>query len=77
MIVYFRKVLLLVILVLVIILSFPLETEAYLDPGTGSQLLQLLLASLFGALFTIKMYWKKLKEFFKNLLATDKKENDG
>ncbi len=37
---------------------------AYLDPGSGSLLLQVLLALFLGAGFTIKLYWKKIKSFF-------------
>jgi hypothetical protein len=40
----------------------PLARErAYLDPGSGSILLQLLVAALLGAAFAIKVYWKKIK----------------
>ena len=38
--------------------------HAYLDPGTGSFLLQMLIAGVMGAMFTIKMYWTKVKLFF-------------
>jgi len=34
---------------------------AYIDPASGSYILQLLLASLLGALFTLKIFWKKIK----------------
>jgi hypothetical protein len=37
---------------------------AYLDPGTGSMMLQLMLASIAGGLVVIKMYWHKIKKFF-------------
>ena len=37
---------------------------AYLDPGTGSILLQGLIAALAGGLMAIKLYWKKLKAKF-------------
>ncbi len=37
---------------------------AYLDPGTGSYILQLIIGFLFGALFTVKIYWRKVKTFF-------------
>jgi|YelNatPaOPRAMG01_1025707.scaffolds.fasta_scaffold00290_32 hypothetical protein len=47
---------------------------AYLDPGSGSFLLQLLLAAGLGALFAIKVYWKKLVGIFKK--PADKKEPD-
>ena len=36
----------------------------YLDPGSGSLLLQVLLALILGAGVTIKLYWRKIKSFF-------------
>jgi hypothetical protein len=48
---------------------FPKNAHAYLDPGSGSYLLQLLLAALFGALFAIKIFWKKIVDFFRNLFS--------
>lgn len=33
---------------------------AYLDPGSGSFILQILIASLVGGLFLVKTYWHKL-----------------
>ena len=38
--------------------------HAYLDPGTGSYLLQLLIAGVLGALFAVKVYWTNVKTFF-------------
>jgi hypothetical protein len=40
---------------------------AYLDPGTGSYFLQILAASILGALFTLKLFWGRLKTLLKNL----------
>lgn len=37
---------------------------AYLDPGTGSYVLQLLLATLFGGLFALRQSWAGLKLWF-------------
>jgi hypothetical protein len=31
----------------------------YLDPGSGSFILQILLAALLGGAYAIKVYWKK------------------
>lgn len=42
-----------------------LSNRAYLDPGSGSFILQLLLATLLGLGFVIKAYWKKLVRLFK------------
>ena len=40
------------------------EANAYLDPGTGSMVLQLLLGGVAGAVVVVKMYWEKVKFFF-------------
>lgn len=45
----------------------PSRASAYIDPGTGSYVLQLLLAALLGALFAIKMFWSRTVGFVKNL----------
>ena len=37
---------------------------AYLDPGSGSMLIQLLLAALLGAGVLLRTQWKKLKALF-------------
>jgi len=40
---------------------------AYLDPGSGSMLIQIIFGSILGALFTLKMYWKKIVKYIKRL----------
>lgn len=37
---------------------------AYLDPGSGSFLFQLLIAGLLGGLYATKSYWIRIKNFF-------------
>ena len=41
-----------------------LKGPAYLDPGSGSFILQILIAALFGGLFLLKTFWKKIVNFF-------------
>lgn len=36
---------------------------AYLDPGSGSMLLQLLLGGVAGVVVVFKLYWERLKSF--------------
>jgi hypothetical protein len=36
---------------------------AYLDPGTGSMMLQLLLGGIAGAMVVAKLYWHRFREF--------------
>ena len=43
------------------VLAWKTETAfAYIDLGTGSFLLQMLLATLFASLFTIKIFWNRI-----------------
>tara|TARA_B110001454_G_scaffold186540_1_gene183404 strand:- start:45 stop:230 length:186 start_codon:yes stop_codon:yes gene_type:complete len=52
-----------VILVLLFTTSFFVsDAYAYLDPGTGSVLIQALLGVLVGLVITLKIYWSRLKE---------------
>ena len=37
---------------------------AYLDPGTGSLILQGLIAAVAGAMVYAGMYWRRIKSFF-------------
>lgn len=46
---------------------------AYLDPGTGSILLQGLVAAVAGGLVAIRLYWSKVKQF----LSFASKKSDG
>jgi len=39
------------------------DAEAYVDPGTGSYFLQILLAGILGAAFAVRLYWRKIKSF--------------
>jgi len=45
-------------------LFFPLCVYAYIDPGTGSYIIQIIIAALFGISFGIKLFWGKIKVFF-------------
>lgn len=47
--------------------------HAYIDPGTGSLIIQVLIASSVGAFFVIKTYWKKVKAFLNNLFSKARK----
>jgi hypothetical protein len=37
----------------------------YIDPGSGSYLIQAIIAAVLGALFYFKTIWWKIKSFFK------------
>ena len=44
----------------------------YLDPGTGSYILQLLIGSLLGGLFAIGLFWKRVIAFVKRVFRSQK-----
>jgi hypothetical protein len=39
--------------------------QAYLDPGTGAIILQMLLGGVAGALVILKLYWHRFTSFFR------------
>jgi len=45
------------------------DAYGYLDPGSGSLMLQALVASFLGAMLAIKIFWHKIKAFFLRLLS--------
>jgi hypothetical protein len=54
------------------------HSYAYLDPGTGSYLLQIIVGAFAGGLFLIKTYWGNLKTYFGAKKANKQVEqNDG
>ncbi|MCX6840725.1 MAG: hypothetical protein NTX53_00280 [candidate division WOR-3 bacterium] len=44
----------------------------YLDPGTGSYILQLIIGGLLGGLFAIGLLWKKVIAFVKRVFTPQK-----
>lgn len=56
---------------LILLTGFATPAAAYLDPGAGSFILQMLIAGIVGALFTIKLYWYRFKTFVARLFGKD------
>ena len=53
-----------------IFFSMQAKSYAYLDPGTGSIILQALLGFFAAAGASIVLYWKKLKSFLSKTFKT-------
>ena len=49
--------------------------HAYIDPGTGSYILQIVIAGLVGAAFTLKLFWRRIQIFFSR--SSSKKNGRG
>jgi hypothetical protein len=52
-----------IIITVLLLLCFT-DTEAYLDPGTGSMLLQVILGGVAAVGVAVKLYWHKLRVAF-------------
>ncbi len=52
------------ILLLLSIFLLPEYIYAYLDPGTGSYLIQVILAGVLGIGIGIKLFWGRIKQLF-------------
>ena len=67
----------LLLLLTVSVLLFPEHAHAYLDPGTGSYVFQILIASIIGGAVVFKSGWSKIVELFKRKpkSSTDEKNN--
>jgi hypothetical protein len=51
------------------IVSLPARRLLYLDPGSGSFLLQILIAAGMSVLFVLGLFRKKIADFFSRLLG--------
>ena len=47
-----------------IVLLSPSDAWAYIDPGTGSYLFQLLIAGGLAGLYTFRRYWHTVRDWF-------------
>jgi hypothetical protein len=45
---------------------------AYIDPGTGSYVLQIAIAFLIGLAFSLKVFWKKIGAFLRKTFSRKK-----
>ncbi len=47
----------------------------YIDPGSGSYLVQMIIAAILGGLFYIKTIWRSIKLFFTKTKDASENEN--
>ena len=57
------------IVVVVITFLFPSDALAYLDPGTGSLVVQSLIAALAAVGYGLRLYWARLRGWMKRAPA--------
>lgn len=59
-----------VALALVFQVALVADANAYLDPGTGSFIFQMIIAMVLGSAFALKTYWQRIKAMFGRKSAT-------
>jgi len=56
----------LLVAMIALVSSFDGPLYAYLDPGTGSMVIQAVIAGVVGALAVGRLYWYKLRSLFRS-----------
>ena len=58
-----------ILLVAASTLLFPYYAYSYIDPGTGSYIIQIVIAAVVAVSFMVKIYWLKIKGFVGQLFS--------
>ena len=45
-------------------IAAPETAQAYLDPATGSMIIQIISGTVLGAILVVKTYWRRIKGYF-------------
>ena len=69
------SILLIILYIFVLELLFPQPTHAYIDPGSGSYIFQLLIAGFLGLSVGVKMFWKQISSSIKSILSRQNDKN--
>lgn len=69
-----RRCALTVFMVCCFVMFFNDRVYAYIDPASGSYIFQMLVASLLGALYALKVYWQSIKSFAARLFTKKPKK---
>ncbi len=64
------------VLAAVFLMTYSNTAQAYLDPGTGSMVFQMLIAGFCAIAFAIKMFWRNIINFFLKLFGKNKAEEE-
>jgi hypothetical protein len=59
-----------------LVLAAETRVDAYLDPGSGSMLVQLLLGGVAGAAVIMKLGWDRFKDVFRSSKTKQTKPNE-
>jgi len=58
-----------------LLIVMPRAANAYIDPGSGSFIFQLMIGAALGGLVTLKVYYRSVKCWVARMLTRDKKDS--
>jgi hypothetical protein len=64
------------LLTLSIIFCIVWNVNAYLDPGSGSYVVQMIIAGFLGGFYALKLYWNKIINFIRGNSDSTKTDDD-
>ena len=65
----FQSIIPAVLFVVAVLLLMSVPAHAYLDPGTGSYVLQIVIGVVLSAAFAVKVFWIRIRTFFGSLIS--------
>ena len=65
-----------IILIFTFFMCSTTNSNAYLDPGTGSIILQAIIGFIAASVTAISIYWSKFKSFISRLFGKKEKEEE-
>jgi hypothetical protein len=71
----YSKYRLVLFLLLLLGLLAPGIAYAYLDPGTGSYIIQLVIGMVLGGLFAVGLFWRRVIAFFRRIFGGKKNDS--
>lgn len=71
------RILVIMILFGIFFALLPLPVFAYLDPGTGSLIIHMIVGALVGVSYTVRVFWANIKSLFRKLFGRKSDRNNG
>ena len=60
---------------LLFIFLIPFVAEAYLDPGTGSFIIHVIVGGIVGVSYAVRVFWRNIKDAAYYIIGGHRKEN--
>jgi len=70
-----KEIMSVMMIMLLLFLNASQPAQAYLDPGSGSYVFQLLIAGFLTVSVTLKMYWRQIKSYLEKRIARKNDED--